>query len=195
MHIVSGSSVDDGLLATLITAASRAWDRKCAGVADAIDYFASAAVVNELLVGQIDYEGQRIICYPHKPIINSVQSFGYQADIVSTLYTVDPSRVEAYGPKVTAYPTNMALDFPSSCKVVLSYTGGVGATLNDLPDDLVEAVTILAIRFYREAESGLTDQIGIADSGGQYVYTKAWPVRVKELSEVYKRKVGWRHSA
>ena len=46
MHIVSGSSVDDGLLATLITAASRAWDRKCAGVADAIDYFASAAVVN-----------------------------------------------------------------------------------------------------------------------------------------------------
>ncbi len=194
MHIVSGSSVDDGLLSTLITTASRAWDRKCTGVPDAVDYFASGSVVNEVLVGQVNYLGNQILCYPHKPIIDSVQSFSYQENVTKTLYTIDPSRVEAYGPRVVAYPNNFSTDFPAKCRVVLSYTGGLGATQSDLPADMVEAVTILAARFYREAEGGLGDQIGIAELSTM-IYTKAWPTRVEKMAEIYKRKVGWRNVA
>lgn len=194
MHITSGSSVDDGLIAKLVTAASRAWDRKCAGVPDAVDYFISGSVVEEKLVGQIDYSGTSIICYPHKPIIESVQYFEYRPRIIDTAYTVDPSRIEVSGPRVTAYPATMPYDYPSRCNVTISYYGGLGATVDDLPEDMQEAVAILTARFYREAESGLADQIGIAELGSM-IYTKAWPIRVLELAQIYMRRVGWRHVA
>jgi hypothetical protein len=192
MHIVSGSSVDDTLLGTLITAASRAWDRMCTGVPDASDYFISGSVVDEALEGQIDYQGKSIICYPHKPIITSVQSFKYRKTIIDTEYSVDAGRVDPVGPRVTAFPSSMAEDFPSKCKVKISYVGGLGATVTDLPDDMVEAVTILVARFYREAETGLADQMGVAELGTM-VYTKAWPIRVQETMKLYQRTVGWRH--
>ncbi|MFA5416889.1 MAG: hypothetical protein WC341_00385 [Bacteroidales bacterium] len=186
--------MDDSLIDTLITASSRAWDRKCTGVPDAVNYFASGSVVGEVLTGQIDHLGQSIICYPHKPIINSVSAFSYQSSIIGTEYTVDPARIDARGPKVVAYPSGMPLDFPAKCRIKISYVGGLGATLADLPDDMVEAVTILAIRFYREAETGLVDQIGVAELATM-VYTKAWPVRVTDLLQIYKRRVGWRYVA
>jgi hypothetical protein len=59
---------------------------------------------------------------------------------------------------------------------------------------MVEAVTILTARFYREAETGLGDAIGIAELS-EMVYTKAWPIRVTDLLTVYKRKAGWRYVA
>ncbi len=188
--------MDDALLSVLITAASRAWDRICTGVPDAVDYFYTEDVSDEILEGQIDHMGQRIICYPHKPIINSVSSFSFQANIVSTAYTVDPSRVECVGPRVVAYPEKMSLDFPAKCRVKLGYNGGIssGSSPTTLPDDLQEAVTILAVRFYREAETGLADQIGVAELATM-VYSKAMPVRVAMIAEFYRRKVGWRHCA
>ena len=194
MHIVSGSSVDDVLLGNVITAASRAWDRKCTGVPDAINYFASGSVVNEVLVGQVDAFGQKILCFPHKPIVSAVQSFSFQENITQALYSVDPSLIEVYGPKVTAYPVNLTFGYPSKCRIIISYTGGLGATLADLPADMVNAVSILAARFYRETETGLTDQMGVAELGDM-VYTKAWPVRVKDAAEYFTRKAGWRYVA
>ena len=60
---------------------------------------------------------------------------------------------------------------------------------------MVEAVSILAARFYREAETGLSDQMGVAELTTM-VYTKAWPIRCEKLmNETYKRRVGWRHTA
>ena len=195
MHITSGSAnPDEALLATLVTAASRAWDRKCTGVVDAVDYFVSGSVVGEVLVGQVDYTGSRIICYPHKPIISSVSSFSYRENITKTAYTIDAARIEAYGQRVTAYPESMALCYPGRCQVTISYVGGLGATVADLPADMVEAITILAARFYREAETGLSDQMGVAELGNM-VYTKAWPVRVTDLLPIYARSVGWNHVA
>lgn len=194
IHSISGSSVDDPLLELLVTAASRAWDRLCTGTPEAIDYFISGSVVGEVLKGQVDYTGGMILCYPHKPVITSVQSFAYQENVVKTSYSVDVSRVEVDGPVVRAYPSSMPLAFPSQCRVTISYVGGLGATYADLPADLQEAVAILAIRFYREAETGLADQMGVAELG-QLMYTKALPVRVQEIMQVYKRNVGWRHVA
>lgn len=194
MHIKSGSSVDDGLLTLLVTAASRAWDRKCTGVVDAEDYFISGSVTNERLSGQINYNGKSIICYPHKPIITSVSSFTYQATIVDEVKTVAVTRIECDGPKVVAYPEDMPEDFPARCRVTISYVGGLATSGSGLPADMIEAVTILAARFYREAETGLADQIGVAELGTN-IYTKAWPIRVNDLAQIYMRRVGWRYTA
>ena len=68
----------------------------------------------------------------------------------------------------------------------MSYIGGYGATLGELPPDLVEAATVLAVRLYREVKSGLTDTIGVAELG-MLAYTKAWPVRVTEMLQPWKR--------
>ena len=59
IHIkASGSTVDDALLSTLITAASRAWDRKATNALEAVDYFASGSMVGEMLMnfGRIENE-------------------------------------------------------------------------------------------------------------------------------------------
>lgn len=196
LHIQSSNLVDDALLAVLVTTASRAWDRKCTGVmdVDADDYFKLETVASETLEGQIDYLGKSIICYPHKPIIKSVSSFSYKENLVETAYTVDVSRIEVDGPRVRAYPSSMYLFYPSKCRITIAYSGGLGATVADLPDDMQEAVAILTARFYREAETGLTDQIGVAELATM-VYTKAWPIRVTETLDIYKRRVGWRHVA
>lgn len=194
MHIVSGSSADDALLALLVTAASRAWDRLCTGVPDAVDYFLREDVTDEVLEGQIDYLGQAIICYPHKPIIHSVSSFSFQARSIDTLYTVATTRIDVSGPRVTAYPSSLSLDFPSKCRVTISYNGGLATSGSAMPADMQELIAILAARFYREAETGLNDAIGVAELA-QLVYTRAFPVRVVDGAEFYKRRVGWRHPA
>jgi len=192
IHAVSGSSVDDGLLGLCVTAASRGWDRFCTGVPDAVDYFKTDDVVDEKLTGQIDYLGKRIICYPHKPIINSVSAFSYQYTVVDEVHTVPVARIEAIGPRVDAFPESLPSEFPRNCRITISYNGGLGTAITDLPEDMQEAVAILAVRFYREAETGLTDQIGVAELS-TLVYTKALPVRVAHLIEYYRRRVGWRH--
>lgn len=192
MHIKSGSSTDDGLLSLLVTAASRAWDAKCTGVVDGENYFASGSVVGERIVGQVGRFGDSIICYPHKPIITSISSFSYQERVIDSSYTIDIDRIDIMGPKVTAYPSSYQYDFPNRCMVTISYVGGLGASGSALPADMQEAVAILAARFYREAETGLADQIGVAEMG-MNIYTKAWPVRVLETAKIYERKVGWRY--
>jgi len=200
MHIQSSTSEDDDLLALLATAASRTWDRLCTGVPDAVDYFATEDMADEVIPGQIDYTGARILCYPHKPIINSVASFSYRLSIITTAYSIDASRIEIDGGRVTAYPntgnylTDRPYGFPSKTRVTISYNGGLSISGSGMPADMQEAVAILAARFYREAETGLADQIGVAELTTM-VYTRAIPVRVANLAELYKRRVGWRHVA
>ena len=185
------ADADDALLALLVTAASRAFDRKCTGAPDAVDYFKLEAVAGEVLTGQIDADGN-IICAPHKPIITAVTSFSYRKNPVETSYTVDALRTWANGPLVRAYPTDYALRQPSKCQVVISYTGGLGATVADLPPDLIELVTLLTARYYREAEGSLGDTIGVAELSTM-VYTKAWPTRLVEQMQPFIRHVGWRY--
>lgn len=189
----TGSGFDNALIARCISEASRSWDRVCSGSIenDSADYFFSGSISGERLEGRIDAEGM-LICYPHKPIITSVSAMTFQKSVIDQTYTIDVARIEASGPKVMAYPNNIPFPYPDKCRVNISYVGGLGASLADLPADLVEAVTILAIRFYREAETGLKDQMGIAEMGDN-VYTKAWPERVKATAERYTRKVGWRY--
>jgi hypothetical protein len=205
-------SYDDALLGKLVTAASRAFDRKCTGVPDAVDYFKLETVVGEVLKGQVDWQGSNILCYPHKPIITSVTAFSFSERIIDTVTVVDVLRIEADGPQVRVYPTTFGAGhiayYPSArwgtypiggggiskVRITMSYIGGLGATTADLPEDLQEMVAILAARFYREAETGLTDQMGVAELGIM-AYTKAWPIRVVDQMGPYIRRVGWRHVA
>lgn len=184
-------SPDKANVDKLITAASRAIDHYCTGVVDpdATDYFKAETKTDEPIFGRIDRNGV-ILCYPHKPIITTVTSFAWKAKISDAWTSVDPSLISASGPRLEAYPVSpTALN--QRIWVKISYTGGLGATTSALPADFQELVTLLAIRFYREGETGVTDAIGVAELS-TLVYTKAWPVRVREGLQVYKRTAGWR---
>lgn len=187
-------STDDALLGTYVTACSRAIDRKCTGVPDGDNYFRLDTVTDELLYGQADVFGEQILCYPRKPLVTSVQSFSWRINVTQTEYTVDPSRIEADGPRVTAYPTNLYGEMPNRLRVKISYVGGLSGSAVGLPEDLQNVCTLLAARFYREGETGLSDSIGVAELS-QLIYTKAWPVRAMDMIGPFIRRVGWRHVA
>lgn len=173
---------DDALLSRLITAASRAIDRYCAGV-KATDYFAGAAIAEEAGKGVVSYYSELHV-YPLKPLVTAVLALRYRAAPGQPWTDVDVSDVVINGYEVIA-----ALNEPAARGVVwtkISYTGGYGAMAADLPSDLIEAATVLAVRLYKEVKSGLTDTIGVAELG-TLAYTKAWPVRVTEMLQPWKR--------
>jgi hypothetical protein len=49
---------------------------------------------------------------------------------------------------------------------------------------------VLAARFYKEAQGGLTDSVGVAELG-MIMYTKALPVRFTEMLTKYLRVQPW----
>jgi hypothetical protein len=187
-------SPDKTLVDQLITAASRAFDRLCTGVPDAEsdDYFQLETITNEILLGQISRYGQ-VFLYAHKPVVTAVSALSYRVRIKDAWTPIDLAEVYWTGPRIEAYPTGIA-HFSTRCWVKATYTGGLAATTAALPADLQELVTLLAIRFYREAETGITDVIGVAELG-TLVYTKAWPTRVEQGLVPFRRRVGWRHPA
>lgn len=190
----SNKSTQDALLGTLITTASRAIDRKCTGVSDpdAVDYFKSESKSGEQLNGIISNFGN-ILAYPHKPYISAVTSFEYRTRPFDPWEAVDISRIQIDGKRVEAYPLTVKR-VSTRCSVRISYTGGLAEETFDLPADLVEAATVLTIRYYKEAETGLSDAIGVAELATM-VYTKAIPVRVLDMLQPYIRTVGWRQVA
>lgn len=194
----ANETAQDTLLAAKISEASRAIDRLVTGREDVADYFTSESVTDEILSSPknpiIDSTG-RLICWPHKPIITAVTALAWRANPLEGWKNVDlPYMMVAGGRAVKVW---QSFD-QEECQVKLSYTGGLGTltvdsggtVTNTLPLDLVELATVLAIRFYREAMSGLTDSIGIAELG-TLVYTKALPVRVQESLSRFTRNMPW----
>jgi hypothetical protein len=193
MHV--DQPTDDTLLAMVVTAASRALDRLCTGVGDqsAHNYFALETKTDEKLIGQLTKDG-KIICFPHKPNIISVSSFYYQENVTTTEYSVPVARIDMIAGKVIAYPDNLSIYFPRRLKVRLSYQGGFSGSTAGLPEDLQDICTMLGARFYREAETGYSDVIGIAELATK-IYTKAWPLRALFQIDTFERKVGWNYPA
>lgn len=186
-------TTDDTVLGTLITAASRAIDRKVTQTADpnGLDYF-SLAAISETLRGQADSDGT-VWVYAHKPRVTAVSAFRYRERPIDEWVTVDAARIDFHGLEILAYPVNTNITH-KRVTVEATYTGGLAAAVADLPADLVEVATLLTIRFYKEAESGLGDAIGVAEMATM-IYTKAWPVRALDMLNPFMRRVGWNYVA
>lgn len=66
--------------------------------------------------------------------------------------------------------------------ITVNYKGG----FSPIPDDIVQAVTVMACRFYKERDSGYSDVIGSSDTG-ILEYKKAMPADVKIVVDNYRR--------
>lgn len=177
---------DDLLLAVKITEASRATDRLCAAPDN---YFMIESVVGELSSGLITSDGV-IICFPKKAVVNSVSSFEYRLSPKENWQVVDSDAILLSNQRqVSAWGEIVA---HGKCQIRISYNGGYGtesgspSIITGLPEDIINAVTVLAVRFYKEEKGGLTDAIGVAELGTMQ-YTKAMPTRVVEMMKPYKR--------
>lgn len=182
----SEASGADTSLAKFITRASRAMDTYCAGT-DAANYFTRETIADELLRGQVDAVGC-IQCWPHKGLIRSVTALSYRHSPLESWQAAPVEHIDHDGHQVSGW---VSLGARGTIKVKISYDGGLSATPDGLPDDLVELATMLSIRFFKEGKSGLNDMIGIADMEGTFMYTKALPVRFVELMKKYRRVVPW----
>lgn len=175
----SSETTDDSLLAALITQASRAIDRHCAGFTDSDDYFVRATVTDEVLPALVSADGV-LFCWPRKPKVESVSALAYRFDPREAWRSVNAAYAVLDGYTVSADVS----DRRGKAQVKISYVGG----FNPMPNDLINAAVLLAVRFYKEIKSGLNDSIGVAELG-MLQYTKALPARVIEMLRPYKRMV------
>lgn len=176
----SSETTDDNLLAVLITQASRAIDRYCAGVVGSDNYFARETLMDEPLPGVVSADG-KLYCWPRKPIVESVNALAYRFDPREPWISLaaEYAEIDGYTVSIWGVPGGRG-----TARVKISFIGG----FSPLPDDLVNAAVLLTVRFYKEIKSGLTDSIGVAELG-TLQYTKAMPVRVVEMLRHYKRMV------
>jgi len=179
----------DALLATLVTAASRAIDRHCTGIGDpsSDDYFLQETVTDELLRAPVGADG-RLSISPHKPTIDSVSAISYRFRPDEDWESVDVTlEIVIDNARVLAFVDELQR---GKAFVKISYTGGFATDAASLPADLVEAATTLTARYYREDESGLTDAIGVAEIG-ELRYTEALPIGVRRKLQPFVRVVPW----
>lgn len=174
----SSENADDVLLAELIIQASRTIDRYCAGSVGSDNYFIRETLSDVLLSG--DVGNGSLYCRPLKPVIESVSALAYRISARENWKDLDPAYLSIKG-YVVRWD---GLDGRGNVLVKISFTGGI----NPLPDDLINAATLLAVRFYKEVKSGLTDSVGVAELG-MLQYTKALPERVQIMLRPYKRVV------
>ena len=182
-------TVQDSILSSYITKASRLIDTLCTGVNDpnTADYFTQADVVGELLTnGAIEYTGD-LLFYPHKSNINSVASFNYRYRLHDSWVAGDPTYINIEGEAVRF---EGSLIYEERIYVQLNYNGGLASTQTSLPADFIDLATMIAVRLYKEARGNYTDAIGIAELGTM-IYTKAFPARFLETLPKYTRIAPW----
>lgn len=182
---------DDAILASLITAASRDFDRRVTGApaGAGADYFTLATVQGEVGRGLVTAQGA-ILYVARKSAVQSVARFEYRASPRSTWVAAPPDALTVEGNRVTAWVAAAGLRGTGGLQVRLDYTGGLAADPAGLPADLVEVVTVLAVRLYREAQTGMSDAVGVAELGTM-TYTKALPARVRDVVRQYQRIAPW----
>jgi hypothetical protein len=186
-------TTDNDVINSAITAASRDIDRRVTGASGSIgaNYFMLASVVNEQIWAQVDVEGH-VLTWPHKAIVNSVSSFEYRRSPLDGWTAVDSDELVTIdtGPQLTAWVDARSIRSGRNIQARLSYNGGYSLTVNGLPEDLVEVATALAVRLYREKRTGMSDSLGVAELG-TLTYTKALPVRVRDVIQQYQRIAPW----
>ncbi len=180
---------DDALIARAITAASRATDRLVCRSQDLDNYFYSETVTAERLIGVTNEWGQLSV-WPHKSKITALTSVDYKLALADDWESVDAADYEISGLHAVVADLGWGKESTRKAFVKITYTGGHATTAANLPADVVEAVTILACRIYREYEAQLNDSIGLAEIATTD-YTSAWPARALGLLQPFIRKVAW----
>ena len=183
----SVETAKDSVLQDYISRASRLIDTMITGVPGVSDYLLQEDIVDEALTnGVIDFAG-RLSVWPHKPFISRVNDLSYRWSLR------DPWKVADVALTSIEYETVVFEGslFPAEKMYVkISYTGGFGKLVSDLPGDIVETATLLTVRLYKEARSGVGDSIGVPELG-TLVYTKAYPSRVIDTIRHYERIAPW----
>jgi hypothetical protein len=178
------ASGDDALVGQMITQASRVIDRLCSGSMDSDDYLKSETVSDEIVSGIAGANGN-ILCLPKKPSVTAVSAAAYRYGPLDQWTIVPVDRITFKNYAVTLWAGLGGL-YGKVQQVKISYTGGLGAAVANLPADITNAADLLSVRFYREIKSNLTDSIGVAELG-TLQYTKAFPTRVLEMLKPYRR--------
>lgn len=183
----SQESAADAVLSDYITRASRLIDRLVVGIPGVNDYFKSETITDEVLMnGVIDYAG-RLTVYPHKPVVTLATALSYRYTL-SAAYT--DANALLLNPEYESIVYEGGLFYSERIYVKCSYTGGFASTPAGLPADIIELGTLMAVRLYKEARSGLGDSIGVAELGTM-TYTKALPLRAREIIALYARTAPW----
>lgn len=170
----------DTILPMFITGASRTMDRLCTSQPFVVDYFKLETLTLEYLTnGVVDWAG-RLTVWPHKPVVTAVTALNFRYNLTDPWTAADVNKISVEAESVVY---DAGLTWTDKIYVQISYAGGLAATPETLPDDFQDLVTLLAIRGYKEARSGMGDAIGVAELG-QLVYTKAFPIRVTDSINV-----------
>ena len=186
--VLSTSSQFDALITRLVSASSADIEEYCTQVRQprCADYFKLETVSDELLRGLFYTADDNFYFWPHKPTINSVTSVEYRVNPTFQWTTANVANIEIRDSAVVVWEVPNANEF----QVRVTYAGGLGTDVNNFPASLVEAATVLAARYFKEASTGLPDTIGLADIG-VLTYSKVMPLRVKASLDRLKRVVPW----
>lgn len=182
----SQETYKDADLQEYLTRASRLIDRLCTGIPSAYQYFLQEDVVNEVLTNGVLSNGV-ITFWPHKPVINSIASLNWRYTLADPWMAADLTKVIIMNEQVRYEAWALHAD---EIYLQVSYNGGLANNVDLLPYDFVDAATLLAVRLYKEARSGVGDAIGVAELG-TLMYTKAFPQRVINTLKFYERMAPW----
>lgn len=176
-HVANAPVINITQLNDFISPASRWFD----GVTNTSAGFGYESIT-ETKEATINRDGY-IVVPLSKPIVNmsNVTSATFQAtpiDNVDTLNLQQGWITDGYFLRVV--PTNYYS--VKRGQITVTYSGG----FTTIPDDIIQAVTVMAARFYKEKDSGYSDVIGSSDMGIMS-YKKAMPADVKETVKNYKR--------
>ncbi len=155
-----------------------------------IDYFLQEAVANEILLhGQINNNGH-LICWPHKYGISSVSAFSYRSDPRESWIPADTLDEVIVRGKVVEFWLDLSYLRGKPVMVQISYTGGMGTSLDSLDQTILDVATIIAIRKFKEERSGMGDVVGVVELG-TIQYAKGLPASVVNDLQPYIRNVPW----
>ena len=175
---VAGSPVVNGTLVTNYVSAASRWF-------DAVTYNTTGFAfesITDTKIGNLDNDGTLLVPLS-KPLVlmPNVVSVTFQPTVSDPVDTLDITKAWIE----SKYMLRIAVSkdyYPRQGMATVNYSGGY----NPIPDDITQAVTVIAARMYKQRDSGYSDVIGSADTGLMQ-YTKAVPPDVKLIMNKYRR--------
>lgn len=176
-HVAGSPVVNGTLVANYVSAASRWFDDATynqSGIG-----FES---VVDTKMGYLDNDGTLLIPLS-KPVVlmQNVTSVTFQSTVLDPVDTLDITKAWIESKYMLRIAVLNSYNVRNGMATV-SYSGGY----NPIPDDIVQACTVIAARMYKQRDSGYSDVIGSSDTGIMQ-YTKAVPPDVKIIVNKYRR--------